>query len=107
MDLPTPYPDLYLDDLVVQVTDGHNLVGNPNFEAGLADGWSLSAGLSTVTIDSTAAHGGTKSMHQTGRSIPAAGPRWFAADGRRPLRHFVLGAAPPVPWAATRRRRTI
>ena len=35
--VPAPYPPLYLDDVVVQVTDGHNLVGNPNFEAGVAD----------------------------------------------------------------------
>ena len=27
-------PNFYIDDLVVTVTDGHNLVGNPNFEAG-------------------------------------------------------------------------
>ena len=95
--LPTPYPNLYLDDLVVQVTDGHNLVGNPNFEAGLADGWSLSAGSSTVTIDSTAAHGGTKSMHQSGRSIPAAGPRWLLPTGAARYAHFVLGAAHACP----------
>jgi hypothetical protein len=80
-EVPSPFPNLYLDDLVVQVTDGHNLVGNPNFEAGLADGWSLSAGSSTVTIDTTAAHGGTKSLHQSGRSIPAAGPRWVLPTG--------------------------
>ncbi len=80
-DVPTPFPNLYLDDLVVQVTDGHNLVGNPNFEAGVADGWSLSAGSSIVAIDSTVAHGGTKSMHQTGRSIPAAGPKWPLPTG--------------------------
>ena len=46
-------PPLYLDDVVVTVTDGHNLVGNPNFEAGLVDGWSLSAGSSTLTISTT------------------------------------------------------
>ena len=72
--VPAPFPNLYLDDLVVRVTDGHNLIGNPNFEAGVADGWALSAGASTVTIDTTAAHGGAKSLHQSGRTIPAAGP---------------------------------
>ena len=38
--------DLYIDDLVVQVTDGHNLVGNPNFEASATaiDGWGVSSG---------------------------------------------------------------
>ena len=43
-DQPVPstsnYPDFYVDDLVVTVTDGHNLAGNPNFEAagGLSTG---------------------------------------------------------------------
>ena len=36
-DQPVPdttiFPNFYVDDLVVTVTDGHNLVGNPNFEA--------------------------------------------------------------------------
>ena len=64
-----------------QVTDGHNLVGNPNFEAGLADGWSLSAGSSTLAISTTVAHGGTKSLHQSRRSIPAAGPRYVLPTG--------------------------
>ena len=76
-----PFPPIYLDDVVVRVTDGHNLVGNPNFEAGLADGWSLSSGSSSVAIDSTAAHGGTKSMHQSGRSIPSAGPKYLLPTG--------------------------
>ena len=30
---PAVRPNLFVDDLVVRVTDGHNLVGNPNFEA--------------------------------------------------------------------------
>ena len=29
----TTFPDFYVDDLVVTVSDAHNLVGNPNFEA--------------------------------------------------------------------------
>src|SRR5262249_37412355 len=41
---PSAYPDLYLDDVVIQVTDGHNLIGNPNFEAGFTDGWTVSSG---------------------------------------------------------------
>ena len=39
-------PNLFVDDLVIRVTDGHNLVGNPNFEAfdtltglGVTSGW--------------------------------------------------------------------
>ena len=48
-----PKPALYLDDVVVTVTDGHNLVGNPNFEAGLPDGWSVSAGSAMPMISTT------------------------------------------------------
>ncbi len=40
---PPRSPNFYVDDLVVTVTDGHNLVGNPNFEAGLVDGWNTTA----------------------------------------------------------------
>jgi len=76
-----PYPDLYLDDVVVQVVDGHNLNGNPNFEAGAADGWSLSAGSSSLSIVDTVAHTGTHSLRQTMRSIPAAGPRYALTNG--------------------------
>jgi hypothetical protein len=75
------YPDLYLDDVVVQVTDGHNLVGNPNFEAGLPDGWSLSGGSSTLSVSSTVAHGGTHSLQQATRSLPSAGPRYALPIG--------------------------
>jgi hypothetical protein len=101
--VPAPFPNLYLDDLVVRVTDGHNLVGNPNFEAGLADGWSLSAGSSTVAIDTTAAHGGTKSLHQSGRSIPAAGPRYVLPTGtaRYAFSFWVRHAPPPSNAADT------
>jgi hypothetical protein len=76
-----PYPDLYLDDVVVQVVDGHNLVVNPNFEAGFADGWSLSAGSSSLSVVDTVAHTGTHSLRQSMRSIPAAGPRYALTNG--------------------------
>jgi hypothetical protein len=76
-----PKPPLYLDDVVVTVTDGHNLVGNPNFEVGFTDGWSLSAGSSTLMISTTAFHGGAKSLRQMTRSIPSAGPRWSLPNG--------------------------
>jgi hypothetical protein len=91
---PVPYPDLYLDDLVVQVTDGHNLVGNPNFEADLVDGWSLSAGSSVLAVSALQAHGGTKSLRQSNRSVPAAGPRWALpiGAGRYAVSFWVLHA---------------
>jgi carbohydrate binding protein with CBM4/9 domain len=72
-------PDLYIDDVVVRVPDGHNLVGNPNFEAGAIDGWT--AGSSVLGISTTIAHGGTNSLRQTTRSIPTTGPRYGLPTG--------------------------
>jgi hypothetical protein len=81
-DTVAPFPDLYLDDIVVQVTDGHNLVGNPNFESGGTDGWSLSAGSSSMSVSSTVGHGtSTHSLSDASRSIPAAGPRYALPIG--------------------------
>jgi hypothetical protein len=57
----TVFPTFYVDDLSVTVTDGHNLVGNPNFEATGAhtDGWSTGGqGSGTLTV-STTQHNGT------------------------------------------------
>src|SRR6185295_13840331 len=59
-EMPTPTPDLFIDDLVVTVTDGHNLVGNPNFEAGTTAGWSQTGG--TLVVSTAKAHGGTNSL---------------------------------------------
>ena len=73
--------ELYLDDVVVQVIDGHNLVGNSNFEAGLPDGWGLSAGSSTLAVSTTFAHGGTQSLRDSARTIPAAGPKYTLPTG--------------------------
>jgi Carbohydrate binding domain len=72
--LPSPnaYPDVYVDDLVVQSTDGHNLIGNPNFEAGVIDGWSITGGASALTVSGAFAHGGQYSLRQAGRTVPTA-----------------------------------
>jgi len=75
----TTYPDLYLDDLVVQATDGHNLVGNPNFEAGLFDGWTATAG--TIGVSATMSHGGTHSLSVTGRTATESGPTYALPTG--------------------------
>ena len=40
---PVMLPDLFMDDVVVQVSDSHNLVGNSNFEGGFTDGWTAAA----------------------------------------------------------------
>jgi hypothetical protein len=66
------FPDLYVDDLVVQSTDGHNLIGNPNFEAGVTDGWSTTGGSSTLAVSGSFAHGGQYSLWQAGRAVPTA-----------------------------------
>jgi hypothetical protein len=65
-------PDLYVDDLVIQSTDGHNLIGNPNFEAGVVAGWSTTGGASTLGVSSTVAHGGQRSLWQTARTLPSS-----------------------------------
>ena len=77
----TVCPDLYMDDLVVTVTDGHNLIGNPNFEAGAADGWGVSSGSASQQVVTTFAHLGTHSLRQYGRQTPATGPKWILPSG--------------------------
>ena len=89
----------------MQVTDGHNLVGNPNFEAGAGRRLEPERRVIDVTVGTTAAHGGTKSLHQTGRSIPAAGPRWALPTGTaRYAISFWVRHAPAASTPATRRR---
>jgi hypothetical protein len=77
---PVAYPDLYMDDMVVQVPDAHNLVGNPNFEAGATDGWNVT-GSSSLSVSTAVAHGGTHSLWQNGRSVTTAGPRYVLPTG--------------------------
>jgi hypothetical protein len=71
-------PDLYLDDLVVTVSDGHNLVGNPNFEAGVTDGWLVNGnGSGNLAVSSTIGFGTTThSLAVTGRGQFDGGPRY-------------------------------
>jgi hypothetical protein len=78
---PVVWPDLYLDDLVVQVTDGHNLIGNPNFEAGYVDGWTITNGASSLAVSATVAHGGTHSLWQKSRTIANTGIRYALPIG--------------------------
>jgi hypothetical protein len=80
----TPCPNaLYADDVIVQVTDGHNLVGNPNFEANATatDGWGVSAGSAVQAVNTTFAHGGTRSLRESTRSTPGTGPKWALPTG--------------------------
>jgi hypothetical protein len=79
----THLPNFYIDDLVVTVTDGHNLVGNPNFEAGLADGWGTNTsssgvgGSASLSVSSAQFNtGGKKSLSLSGRTVWNAGIRY-------------------------------
>jgi hypothetical protein len=74
-------PDLYMDDLVVNVPDGHNLIGNYNFEAGFTDGWGVSSGSAVQAAVTTFARGGTHSLRQYNRQTPATGPRYLLPTG--------------------------
>jgi hypothetical protein len=71
----TTVPNLYIDDLVITSTDGHNLVGNPNFEAGATSGWQNNGG-GTLGVSTTLYLGGTHSLSLTGRTATFQGPRW-------------------------------
>jgi hypothetical protein len=68
----TNFPNFYVDDLVVTVNDGHNLVGNPNFEAmgGFVDGWSTNMmGSATLSVSTTQHNGGKNSLWLQNRSL--------------------------------------
>jgi hypothetical protein len=70
------FPNLYIDNVVVQVDDGHNLVGNPNFEAGSTAGWQNN-GNGALSISSTVFRpGGAGSLQHSGRMNTYNGPRW-------------------------------
>ena len=72
---PVALPNLFLDDVTVQVSDGHNLVGNPNFEANLTSGWQNNGG-GVVGISTTNFKSGAMGLGVTGRLAPSNGPRW-------------------------------
>jgi hypothetical protein len=71
----TTFPNLYIDDLVVTVTDGHNLVGNPNFEAGSNTTWQNNGG-GSLAVTTAIYLGGTHSLAHTNRTQTSQGPRW-------------------------------
>jgi hypothetical protein len=77
---PNATPDFFADDLIVQVTDGHNLIGNPNFEAGDTVDWAV-AGTGTLAISSTIFNTGTMSMGVTGRTTSTSGPSYALPIG--------------------------
>jgi hypothetical protein len=75
-DMLSAKPTLYLDDVVVTVTDGHNLVGNPNFEVDtVTDGWQNNGG-GVLATSTTAFKSGARSLALTGRTASYNGPRW-------------------------------
>jgi hypothetical protein len=66
-------PNYYMDDVVITVTDGHNLVGNPNFESGSTAGWGNNGG-GTLQTTTSAFNSGMKSLELAGRSATSNGP---------------------------------
>jgi hypothetical protein len=78
---PVAMPDLYLDDLVVQVPDDHNLIGNPNFEAGVTDGWSVANDGTLAVSTAVPANGGLNSLAVTARPSSTSGPRYALPIG--------------------------
>ncbi len=70
--MPNVLPDIYVDDLVIQATDGHNLIGNPNFEGGWTSGWSTTGGSSTLGASNSFAHEGQYSLRQSARTMPTS-----------------------------------
>jgi len=69
---PVAEPNLYMDDVVITATDGHNLVGNPGLEANVTSGWSGG----TLAVSTTVFKSGTHSLQVTGRTQTFQGPRW-------------------------------
>ena len=74
------WPNLFIDDVVVTATDGHNLVGNPNFEAGVTNGWQNNGG-GTLGVSTTIFLGGSHSLALTARTSTFNGPRWSMPIG--------------------------
>ena len=73
---PVELPDLYLDDLVVQVPDDHNLIGNPNCETGAVDGWTVANDGTLAVSTAVPANGGMNSLAVTARPSSTSGPRY-------------------------------
>ncbi|HXU61186.1 MAG TPA: hypothetical protein VN962_05750 [Polyangia bacterium] len=83
----TTFPNFYVDDLVVTVTDNHNLVGNPNFEAtgGFVDGWSTNTanvtGTASLSVSTAQHNGGKNSLWEQKRSLWNVGIRYALPIG--------------------------
>jgi hypothetical protein len=78
------FPNFYVDDLVVTVTDSHNLVGNPNFEAagGFVDGWSTGGmGSASLSVSTTQHNGGKASLWLQSRTTSAMAIRYALPTG--------------------------
>jgi hypothetical protein len=72
---PVVQPNLFIDSVVV-TADGHNLVGNPNFEVDtVTSGWQNNGG-GTLATATTAFRSGARSLALTGRTQSYNGPRW-------------------------------
>jgi len=69
------FPNLFLDDVVIQATDGHNLIGDPNFESGSTGAWQNNGG-GALAVTTAVAHTGTHSLAETSRTQTYNGPHW-------------------------------
>ncbi len=73
---PVATPNLFLDGVVISITDGHNLVGNPNFEVDtVTAGWQNN-GAGTLATSTAAFRSGARSLAHTGRAAQYNGPHW-------------------------------
>ena len=72
---PVVRPNLFLDSLVVTVPDGHNLVGNPNFEATLTNGWE-NQGAGGIATTTSVFRSGAYALGVTLRNQTYQGPKW-------------------------------
>jgi len=83
----TTFPNFYVDELVVTVSDNHNLVGNPNFEAagGFVDGWSTNSvnvmGTASLSVSATQHNSGKSSLWEQKRSLWNLGIRYALPIG--------------------------
>jgi len=78
---PTVLPDLYMDDVVIQVPDGHNLISNSGFESGYIDGWAASATPSLLQPTATQKNGGNYSVWLSKRAATTTGITYALPTG--------------------------
>ncbi len=79
--VPNALPDLYMDDLVIQVPDGHNLISNSGIESGYPDGWTASATPSLLQPTANQKNGGMYSLWLSKRAATTTGISYTLPTG--------------------------